>query len=67
MYKVDGKLIRALMLKRSWGIADLSKATHLHTRTCRKLLDGDAVNLKTIATAALAFNVDGEELILKEN
>ena len=66
MFKVNAIAIRALMSKCSWTIADLSRATHSHDKTCRKLVNGGKVNLKVLATAAQIFGVDMEELILKE-
>ena len=66
MFKVDDEKIRALMMKHGWTISDLSKATHLHDRICCKLINGGTANLKVIATAAQAWGVQGEELILKE-
>ena len=66
MFKVDDKKIRALMMRRCWTLKDLSNVTHLHDRTCRKLIKGGTANLKVIATVAKAFDVSGEELILKE-
>ena len=65
MFKINAKLIRALMFKRQWTIQDLSHATHLHQKTCSKLVNGGKVNLKVLATAAQVFNVDAEDLILK--
>ena len=67
MFKVDDKKIRALMMRRGWTISDLSNATHLHDKTCRKLINGGTANLKVIATAAQALGVQGEELILRRN
>ena len=66
-FKVDTKAIRAQIFKHGWTMSDFSKATHLNYQTCRKLVtDGEEVNLKTIAFVARAFNINGEELILKE-
>ena len=66
MFEVNAIAIRALMSKHGWTITALSQATHLHDKTCRKLVNGGKVNLKVLATAAQIFGVDMEELILKE-
>ena len=65
MYEVDGRLIRAQMFNRAWNISNLVRATTLHERTCRKLIDGGKVTMKVIATVAKVFNVESESLILK--
>ena len=67
MFRLNATLIRKLLLERKLSIRQLAKQSGLNEFTARKVIDDDStVTMRTLATLAKFFNVDGELLILKE-
>lgn len=67
MFRLNATLIRKLLLERKLSIRQLAKQAGLNEFTARKVIDdGSTVTMRTLATLAEFFHVDGELLILKE-
>lgn len=67
MFRLNATLIRKLLIERRLSIRQLAKQSGLNELTARKVIDdGAKVTLRTLAALADYFNVDSEELILKE-
>lgn len=67
MFRVDASKIRSLMFAKGIGIYELARQAQINaTTTAKTLKDGAKVSAKTIAALSKFFDVDGEQLILKE-
>ena len=67
MFVIDASKVRALMFASGIsGVYELAQKAELNGATVKKCLqNGSKATLKTIATLAKFFGVNGEELILK--
>ena len=64
MFEVNAKNVREALFKRGWSLSEFARNARLHDKTCRSLLRGARVTIKTVAVAAAALGVDPESLIL---
>lgn len=69
MFTVDASKIRTLMFAKGIvGSYELAQKAKLNCATVKKILqDGSKATVKTIATLAKFFGVNGEELILRKD
>lgn len=67
MFLIDANKIRTLLFERGLTMKAFKEQSGLNGWSTRKSVrDGSKVSAKVIATLAKFFNVDGNELILKE-
>lgn len=68
MFTVDASRIRTLMFEKGInGVTELARQAQINAATATKVLkDGTKVTIRTLGTLAKFFNVNGDELILKE-
>ena len=66
MYEVNARTVRDALLKRGWSLSEFARNANLHDKTCRNLLRGARVTIKTISIAANALGVDPDSLILHD-
>lgn len=68
MFTIDAGKIRSLMFEHEVsGVYDLARKAKINNLTAARVLkDGATATTKTIAALAKFFNVNGNDLILKE-
>ena len=67
MFLVDASKIRTMLFTRGLTMKAFKEQSGLNGWTTRRCVrDGSKVSAKVVATLAKFFNVDGNELILKE-
>ena len=68
MFTVDAGKVRSLMFEHEVsGVYDLARKAKINNLTAARVLkDGATATTKTIAALAKFFNVNGNDLILKE-